>query len=167
MTSQQLHWTSVAAHIQYMCPVRVLFWATQNHLFWGSAIKPDLITSWWWVLQSVAASLSQRLSSVCGNGERGGDMPALPSASPGLFVCALVAWRAARWGRRDGQSQWSAVQSRLWLMNRGALPSHWAEFTSSHNHLSLFFQLVSPSSIYVFISFCLLLFLCLSFPPIC
>lgn len=26
-------------------------------------------------------------------------------------------------------------RSRLWLMNTEPLPSHWAEFTSSHNHL--------------------------------
>lgn len=43
----------------------------------------------------------------------------------------------------DGQSQWSSVKSRLWVMKGEALPSHWAEFTSSHNHLSFYPTCVS------------------------
>ncbi len=146
-----------------MSTVRVLFWATHNHLFWGSAITPDLITSWWWVLWSVASSLSLRGCLVFVVMEReGGDMPALPSLSRSLCLCfgSVMCCQSGR--RRDGQSQWSAVKSRLCLMNRGALPSHWAEFTSSHNHL--FFPSTSMH-LSPFVS--VRLFLCCVSPRIC
>lgn len=55
-------------------------------------------------------------------------------------VCALATPRAGCHGgmRSDGQSPHSPVKSRLCLMNRAALPSHWAGFTSSHNHSPCF-----------------------------
>lgn len=79
-------------------------------------------------------------SSVCGNGggRRGGGMFSLPSVSLSLCLCFGDVTRCHEGMRRDGQSPWSVVKSRLWLMNKKPLPSHWAEFTSSHNHLSLF-----------------------------
>lgn len=143
-----------------MCTVHGLFWATQNHLFWGSVITPDLITSWWWVPWSVPSSLSLREGLVsCGNGGSGGETGLLCHRSPlSLFVCALATWCAARGMRRDGQSQWSPVKSRLWLMNTGALPSHWAEFTSSYNHFYFFLHVLC---IYLLmsLSFCSSVFL--------
>lgn len=60
--------------------------------------------------------------------------------------------------RRDGQSQRSAVKSRLWLMNKEPLPSHWAEFTSSHNHFSLFPTFASVQHLHIHL---------LSFPSFC
>lgn len=87
----------------------------------------------------------------------------------GLSVSLFVLWRCdvlpEGRRRRDGQSQRSAVKSRLWLMNRGELPSHWDEFTLSHNH-SLFspnFCLHSAST-YLSSFVSVLLLLCLSFP---
>lgn len=62
-------------------------------------------------------------------------MPTLPSLSQSLCLCFGIMMFCQRGRRRDEQSQWSSANSRLWLMTRGTLPSHWAEFTSSHNHL--------------------------------
>lgn len=77
----------------------------------------------------------------------------------GLSVSLFVLWRCdvlpEGRRRRDGQSQRSAVKSRLWLMNRGELPSHWDEFTLSHNHSLFSPQLLSPFGIHIFIFFCL------------
>lgn len=59
-------------------------------------------------------------------------MLALPS--PSLCLCSgsmTCCWRG-KW--RDGLLQWSSLKPRLWLMNKGELPSHWAEIPSSHNH---------------------------------
>lgn len=62
-------------------------------------------------------------------------MPTLLSLSQSFCLCFGNMMFCQRGRRRDGQSQWSSANSRLWLMTRGTLPSHWAEFTSSHNHL--------------------------------
>ena len=73
-----------------------------------------------------------------GNGERGG--VTCPPCHGSLSLSVFLLWRhnvlPEGWGM-DGH-QPSSVKSSLCLMNRGALPSRWAEFTSSHNHLSLF-----------------------------
>ena len=139
----------------------VLFGATQNHLFWGSAIKPDLIISWWWVLWSGSASLSlwARLMFVIMERGGGGGGPALPSVSQ----CPLfVLWRRDMLPQGDEEEGGTvAVKSRLWLMSRGAMPSHWAEFTSSHNHLCLH----PPSTSFSLLVSDLLLFFCPR--PIC
>lgn len=86
-------------------------------------------------------------------------MLALPSASRSLW------WRdmlpEGRRGQKEGEEekegwivQWSSVKSRLCFMKREALPSHWAEFTSSHNHLSLYPTRVSIQQ-RAFLSSCL------------
>lgn len=62
-----------------------------------------------------------------------------------LSVSLFVLWRCdvlTEGRRRDGQSQRSAVKSRLWLMNSRELPSHWDEFILSHNH-----SLLPPTSV--------------------
>lgn len=88
----------------------------------------------------------------------------------GLSVSLFVLWRCdvlpEGRRRRDGQSQRSAVKSRLWLMNRGELPSHWDEFTLSHNHSLFSPQLLSPFGIHIFIFFCLRPSVALSFFPL-
>lgn len=90
-------------------------------------------------------------------------MLALPSVSLSLCLCFGGVTRCRREGGWDGQLQWSTVKSRLWLMNRGALPSHWADFTSSHNHLSLSPTCLSIQHLSLFVS----VLLCLLFPTFC
>lgn len=111
-------------------------------------------------------------------------MPTLPSLSQSLCLCFGIMMFCQRGRRRDEQSQWSSANSRLWLMTRGTLPSHWAEFTSSHNHLpppqtsKYLSPFVFRSSMFLFLLFarnlsaslsqvCNDFDLCCSLPPTC
>lgn len=142
-----------------MCTVRALFQATQKHLFWGSAITPDLITSWWCVPLSVALSLSP--TAVMGR-ER--ETCLLCRHSLGLFVCALASWCPVR-GEEEGWTVTVELCEIQTLM--------FDVFTSSHNqllffasiHLSLFVNVLL--FLYVLIPLICFLHLCCCSPPIC
>lgn len=103
-------------------PVPVPFRATQNHLFWGSALMPDLITSWWCVWWLVASSLCRSVTE-----EREVETRQLPS--PSLCGCLCWHYHVLLGG---GQELWSSAKSRLWFMIRGTRPKYWSELASSH-----------------------------------